>query len=134
MNITNEQPTAPKVRTMPEYAEWTHNGLTHFLGGLEERNIEAYKRVIADNDDNKVVALAQIMNIKNVLLRNVAESWEVSENDASKILGSWNLYNTANLYTTKNEESFRSVIESELRKLCKKTNIGEELADMLLQM
>lgn len=124
----NEQPTAPKVRTMPEYAEWTHNGLTHFLGGLEEGNIEAYKRVISDNDDNKVVALAQIMNIENVLLRNVAEAWDVSENDASKILSRYNSYKT------EKNEAMREVWEAELRKGCEKTNIGEELADMLLQL
>ena len=128
MNITNEQPTAPKVRTMPQYAEWTHNGLTHFLGGLREDNIEAYKRVISDNDDNKVVALAQIMNIESVLLRNVSEAWDVSENDASKILSRYNAYKT------EKNESMREVWEAELRKGCKKTNIGEELADMLLQM
>ena len=128
MNTMNEQPTAPKVRTMPEYAEWTHNGLTHFLGGLEEGNIEAYKRVISDNDDNKVVALAQIMNIENVLLRNVAEAWDVSENDASKILSRYNSYKT------EKNEAMREVWEAELRKGCEKTNIGEELADMLLQL
>ena len=128
MNIMNEQPTAPKVRTMPEYAEWTHNGLTHFLGGLEEGNIEAYKRVISDNDDNKVMALAQIMNIENVLLRNVAEAWDVSENDASKILSRYNAYKT------EKNEAMREVWEAELRKGCEKTNIGEELADMLLQL
>ena len=87
MNITNQQPTASKVRTMPEYAEWTNNGLTHFLGGLEEGNIEAYKRVISDNDDNKVMALAQVLNIKSVLMRNVSEAWDVSDNHAIKIIG-----------------------------------------------
>ena len=128
MNITNEQPTASKVRTMPEYAEWTNNGLTHFLGGLEEGNIEAYKRVIVENDDNKVVALAQVTNIKNVLMKNVSEAWEVSDDHAMKIIGCYNLYKTAK------SEASRVVWEGELRTSCKKTNIGEELADMLMNL
>lgn len=128
MNITNEQPTAPKVRTMPDYAEWTNNGLTHFLGGLEEGNIEAYKRVIVENDDNKVVALAQVTNIKNVLMKNVSEAWEVSDDHAMKIIGCYNC-----LKTEKDDAMSKYHAET-LRKLCEKTNIGEELADMLMNL
>ena len=128
MNITNEQPTAPKVRTMPEYAEWTHNGLTHFLGGLEEGNIEAYKRVISDNDDNKVMALSQVMNIERVLVTQLSESWEVTTDVASKIMYAFNLYKV------EKSEASRALWEGELRKSCKKTNLGEELADMLISM
>jgi len=124
----NEQPTAPKVRTMPEYAEWTHNGLTHFLGGLEEGNIEAYKRVISDNDDNKVMALAQVMNIERVLITQVSESWEVTTDVAAKIMYAFNQYKT------EKSEASRAIWEGELRKSCKKTNLGEELAEMLMSM
>ncbi len=128
MNITNQQPTAPKVRTMPEYAEWTNNGLTHFLGGLEEGNIEAYKRVIVENDDNKVVALAQVLNIENVLLKNVSEAWDVSDNHAIKIIGCYNRYKT------EKDDAIMKVHSEELRKLCEKTNLGQELAEMLMNL
>ena len=128
MNITNEQLTAPKVRTMPDYAEWTNNGLTHFLGGLEEGNIEAYKRVIVENDDNKVVALAQVLNIKNVLMKNISEAWDVSDDHAMQIIGCYNRYKT------EKDDAMSKYHAETLRKLCEKTNIGEELADMLMNL
>ncbi len=128
MYNTNEQPTASKVRTMPDHMEWTQNGLTHFLGGLEEKNVEAYKRVISDNDDNKVMALAQVLNIKNVLMKNVSEAWDVSDNHAIKIIGCYNRYKT------EADDLMSKYYEEELRKLCEKTNHGEELAIMLMNL
>ncbi len=113
---------------MPEYAEWTNNGLTHFLGGLEEGNIEAYKRVIVENDDNKVVALAQVLNLKSVLMKNVSEAWDVSDNHAIKIIGCYNLYKT------EKDDAMSKVYSEELRKLCEKTNLGQELAEMLMNL
>ena len=91
-------------------------------------NVEAYKRVISDNDDNKVTALAQVLNIKNVLMKNLSEAWDVSDNHAIKIIGCYNRYKT------EADDLMSKYYEEELRKLCEKTNHGEELAEMLMNL
>lgn len=91
-------------------------------------NLEAYKAIIEDNDDNKVVAAIRMLDIYHVLVQNIADGWDIAEYDVTSILGmylSW---------AKESNESIRAHFADDLRKKCKKTNIGEELADMLIKM
>ena len=127
MNITNEQP--PVKETYPADAPlFKCNGIDHDLGGLCMENLEAYKAIVEDNDDNKVLAAIRMLDIYHVLVQNIADGWDIPEYDVTSILGmylSW---------AKESNGSIRAHFADDLRKKCKKTNIGEELADMLIKM
>ena len=91
-------------------------------------NLEAYKGIVEDNDDNKVLAAIRMLDIYHVLVSNISDGWEIHEHGVTRILTyylSW---------AKESNESIRATFERDLRKECKKTNIGEELADMLIKM
>lgn len=91
-------------------------------------NLEAYKAIVADNDDNKVLAAIRMLDIYHVLVSNIADGWDIAEYDVTSILGMYLAW------AKENNEGIRGHFADDLRKKCKKTNIGEELADMLIKM
>lgn len=127
MNITNEQFSVKE--TYPENSPlWNCRGLDHDLGGICMENVDAYKKIIDENNDNKVVAAVRVLDIYHTLVTNLASGWDIGPGDVGTILSNY-------LAWAKEEhKEIRGVLESELRKSCKPTNHGEELADMLMKM
>lgn len=127
MNITNEQPRATQVRTLPEYAKWTHNGIEHVLQGLRDDCVTSYKALIEEHEDNKFKALVAVQNMGNVLYTNLCEAWDCDHGVVDKILMAYNMWTLA-------PDTTSEAFEEALRKACRKTSIGEGLADTLMSM
>ena len=127
MNITNEQPRATQVRTLPEYAKWTHNGIEHILAGLRDDCVTSYKALIEEHGDNKFKALVAIRNMESVLYLNLSEAWECDHGVVDKVLTAYNMWAFASDISAEG-------MEEALRKACRKTAIGEGLADTLMSM
>ena len=125
MNITNEQ---PPLNTYPKDFTWVCNGISHNLEGLCLDNAKMYQNLVEDNKENLVLGLIQATDARNTMLRNVAQQWECDEMSASKIIEAYLMWAKEENY------NIREACASSLKGLCKKTKLGEGLANILMLM
>ena len=87
-----------------------------------------YQNLVEDNKENLVLGLVQVTDARNTMLRNVAHQWECDEMSASKIIEAYLMWAKEENY------NLREACASNLKGLCKKTKLGEGLANILMLM
>ena len=126
MNITQEQPKARP--TFPTSYKWMCNGVEHRLGGMCMENAEFYTKVVQENSESQILSAIQIADVMKTLVHNIANVWDCPETDVSAILSGFLAW------AKETNSEFKKVYADELRKRCKRTRAGADLADELMQM